>query len=53
VFWHIASFWAVRDFDRYRGIADFDERSARQIYGFTPLNPAHQQKNDQDNDDEA
>ena len=27
---------AVRNLVSYRGIADFDERSARQIYGFTP-----------------
>jgi hypothetical protein len=27
-------FGALRKFGRYRGIADFGQRSARQIYGF-------------------
>src|SRR6266481_3524935 len=33
--WHIASFRCDAESGRYRGIADSDEPSARQIYGFT------------------
>ena len=36
-YWPIASFRCGAEFGRYRGIADFGERSAWQIYGFTPL----------------
>jgi len=34
-FWHIASFRCAAEFCRYRGIADTDKPSTRQIYGFT------------------
>src|SRR6266851_2333754 len=32
VLWHITSFRCAAEFDRYRGIADSGEPSARQIY---------------------
>jgi hypothetical protein len=34
-FWPIASFRCAAEFGRYRGIADSDKPSTRQIYGFT------------------
>jgi hypothetical protein len=33
--WPIASFRCAAEFGRYRGIADSDKPSTRQIYGFT------------------
>jgi len=33
--WHIASFRCAAEFGRYRGIADSDKPSTRQIYRFT------------------
>jgi hypothetical protein len=34
-FWPIASFRCAAEFGRYRGIADSNNPSTRQIYGFT------------------